>query len=464
MHYIAWRILDGAVPYRDLFDMNFPGVYAIHVGVLALLGPSSAAWRAVDLALTAAVGVLSFRFARPFGARSAAYAALLFSAYHLMGGPTQEGQRDLFLFAFLLAAALAVARALESERMHASHSLLAGVWLGVGVAIKPQAALFAAIAIGALAVGQWRRGRPWLRDVALLAAGVALPLAAVTLWLAAIGALRSFAEILFEFVLPIYSKIGRVSVWSTLPASHYAFLALLTALAGAGAARAAVRRELSPRVTLACLGLAYGLFNYIAQGKGWTYHLIPWVGFACLLAASPLDALLAEGRRGERLALLAGLAALVLGPLVKTVRFLDDSNSPEARRLAMVAGLTSALAACRADGGTVQVFDTSQGGIHALFDAGIREPTRFLYDFPFFSEPGAEYTRRIRAELMSGLSSAPPECVVVFREGWPGGDYGRLDGFPELRDWLGAGFALSAETDEYRLYARRRDQEGHSGL
>jgi hypothetical protein len=26
MHYIAWRIADGAVPYRDLFDMNQPGV------------------------------------------------------------------------------------------------------------------------------------------------------------------------------------------------------------------------------------------------------------------------------------------------------------------------------------------------------------------------------------------------------------------------------------------------------
>ena len=26
MHYLAWRISEGAVPYRDLFDMNFPGV------------------------------------------------------------------------------------------------------------------------------------------------------------------------------------------------------------------------------------------------------------------------------------------------------------------------------------------------------------------------------------------------------------------------------------------------------
>ena len=31
MNYVAWRIAEGAVPYRDLFDMNFPGVYLLHL-------------------------------------------------------------------------------------------------------------------------------------------------------------------------------------------------------------------------------------------------------------------------------------------------------------------------------------------------------------------------------------------------------------------------------------------------
>src|SRR5438874_10781689 len=38
MHYVAWRIGQGAVPYRDLFDMNFPGVYLLHLLVLKTLG------------------------------------------------------------------------------------------------------------------------------------------------------------------------------------------------------------------------------------------------------------------------------------------------------------------------------------------------------------------------------------------------------------------------------------------
>src|SRR5512145_1868814 len=36
MHYIAWRIGEGAAPYRDLLDMNFPGVYLLHAALLRL--------------------------------------------------------------------------------------------------------------------------------------------------------------------------------------------------------------------------------------------------------------------------------------------------------------------------------------------------------------------------------------------------------------------------------------------
>src|SRR5439155_1089764 len=45
MHYVAWRIADGAVPYRDLFDMNQPGTYLVQLSVLRTLGGGDLAWR-----------------------------------------------------------------------------------------------------------------------------------------------------------------------------------------------------------------------------------------------------------------------------------------------------------------------------------------------------------------------------------------------------------------------------------
>jgi hypothetical protein len=39
MHYVAWLIDQGGVPYRDAFDMNLPGVYLLHLAVLRMGGP-----------------------------------------------------------------------------------------------------------------------------------------------------------------------------------------------------------------------------------------------------------------------------------------------------------------------------------------------------------------------------------------------------------------------------------------
>ena len=48
MHYVAWRIAEGAVPYRDLFDMNFPGVYLLHLLVVRTLGAGDLPCRSTE--------------------------------------------------------------------------------------------------------------------------------------------------------------------------------------------------------------------------------------------------------------------------------------------------------------------------------------------------------------------------------------------------------------------------------
>ncbi|MBI2203072.1 MAG: hypothetical protein HYU41_04345 [Candidatus Rokubacteria bacterium] len=139
MHYVAERIAGGAVPYRDLFDMNQPGVYLVHLVVLRVLGGSDLAWRVFDLAWLAVTAVLAARFARPWGLGAAAGAAALVSVYHLASGAWQAGQRDFVLCAFLLAASLATARYLEGSA-GATGLALAGLALGAGIVLKPHAA------------------------------------------------------------------------------------------------------------------------------------------------------------------------------------------------------------------------------------------------------------------------------------------------------------------------------------
>ena len=79
MHYIAWRISEGAMPYRDLFDMNFPGVYLLHLVALELFGASNAGWRAFDLAWLGGTSLAAAALAAPWGRRAAAGAGLFFA-------------------------------------------------------------------------------------------------------------------------------------------------------------------------------------------------------------------------------------------------------------------------------------------------------------------------------------------------------------------------------------------------
>ena len=154
MHYVAWRIADGAVPYRDLFDMNQPGTYLLHLAVLRTLGGGDLAWRVFDLGwLAATAGVIAV-FALPWGRVAAAAGALVFVTYHLAGGAWQAGQRDFLLCLFLLLGALGVARWLEHGGV--VRLLWSGAALGAGITVKPHAALFAGALAAVVAVAAAR--------------------------------------------------------------------------------------------------------------------------------------------------------------------------------------------------------------------------------------------------------------------------------------------------------------------
>src|SRR2546423_14559338 len=71
MHYIAWRIGEGAVPYRDLFDMNFPGAYLLHLAVLRTLGAGDGAWRGFAPGWAPPAPAPARRAGAPWGGRAA---------------------------------------------------------------------------------------------------------------------------------------------------------------------------------------------------------------------------------------------------------------------------------------------------------------------------------------------------------------------------------------------------------
>jgi hypothetical protein len=74
-HFIAEQMRMGAIPYRDIYDINMPLIYFIHAGVVAIAGMSDVAWRAFDLACAAAMSGLILMLVWPAGRALAIHAA-----------------------------------------------------------------------------------------------------------------------------------------------------------------------------------------------------------------------------------------------------------------------------------------------------------------------------------------------------------------------------------------------------
>ena len=454
MHYVAWLVAQGAVPYRDVFDMNVPGVYLLHLGVIRVLGEGDGAWRFFDLAWLGLTSAALFGFSRRMGdAWSGLGAALLFVLYHLSGGAWRAGQRDFLLVLFLVLAAWGAARAWESGGARAP-LLWGGLAAGTGIMIKPQSALFW-IACAAVAAGSGRRAGA-LRALAIwCAAGLAVP-AAIMGWLAWRGGAGAFLAIATGYVLPLYSRVGRVSVWEGVRWHVYGWQ-IWSCLIVLGVLGIFVRIETpyGVRRWLALVGAVYGLLHFAVQGKGWEYHLYPLAVFLCALASVPIAAR-AERAQSVRWSRALASVVLVIAVALLGVKGVEAADARWiTEKEARVSSLVRDLTGLEGPGDSVQVMDVTEGGIHALLRLHLRQPTRFLYDFHFFHDERDPRIQALRAEFAGDLERGRPAAVVVFRDTWRRQGYERLKEFPAVDRLLESEYTLAVEGDGYRIYAKR---------
>ena len=205
MHYIASRILDGAVPYRDIFDMNMPGTYLLHMLCISVFGRSDLAFRMFDLFWCA----LAFAGIAAFGwKQSKIYACvggLFFVAIHFTHHAGSMLQRDFLQIPFLMFASCAFVAYLNSpEKKH--FLVIFGVLSGLACWIKPVALVFVMLCAFSLLFFPIERKKK-IEDVLWIGIGILIPTSFIHSWLYAMGALPDFYDILLNFIIPIYSRI-----------------------------------------------------------------------------------------------------------------------------------------------------------------------------------------------------------------------------------------------------------------
>lgn len=464
MNYMAWRLDQGDAPYRDMLDMNFPGAYAVHWGAIRVFGTGDWGWRLFDLSwlgLTMGAMVLC---CRRFGWLAALAGALLLAVFHVENGPLRTGQREFVMVAPLLLSWHLVAA--YAERGGWGRLLAAGLLAGFAVTIKPVALLFWIGLCAATCVFARRAGRSLWRPVLAIGLGGVAPLTAAAAWVMAAGGWQGFSEVLTQ-LLPLYSSIRRVTRLD-MAAGVFTdrFVVALSVVAAVVFARLLLSgRRVGARVGLLLMGVAYGLVHYLIQGKGWQYHLYVFVAFLC--AACGAESVPPRPQREQEQEPpacrasnrppLAACVALAAAALTAGHALLVDRDFDLPQKNLQMAVLVNDIASRVGPGDTVQVMDTTYGGLDALLRLKLRQPTRFIYDFAFFMDPDLPYVQTLRKQFIEELRSGRPRLVVVFRDagGWPGKGYGRLKAFEELRQFLDEQYLPPYHGPDYQVHVRK---------
>lgn len=469
MQYIAWRMTEGSSLYRGLYDMDLPGVFLLHALLLKTLGGSDLAWRLFDLLFLGASAGLIVLYGRRLGDTwSAAGAALLFCLYHLAGGASDMGQRDYMMVPFLLGGAYGVA-AFRAAPERLWPLFAGGLALGVTLTLKPFAILMVAALALAVAGAGWPRPAAMLRHGATFGAGVALPNVVIYGWLALSGTLSFLLDGLFGYVRLYYATmpltlhalaerlvgpyagpVGRAFARLGMPESLGWALVIAFGALAAGAIAWSLRGRPGAWRALALMGVGYGLIHIVWQNKGFAYHTYPLVAFCCLAAS----ALLAPrpGAKRRRLGLAMAVYVAIAGFLAVKA-YVGPDRPWVAEKLAVVDTLTADLRPLVAHGGRVQVMDLTGGGIHALYQLRLAEPTKYIYDYHFY-HPLDDTIRAMRADYIAALRQADPAALVMFKENGLRSDFDRLAEFPELADLVSTRYRLHRQRADYRVYVR----------
>ena len=270
-HFIAVQMQMGAVPYRDIVDINMPLIYLIHAAIVTVGGVGDVVWRVFDLTAAVLMSGLILMLVWPAGRAAAIHAVLIVLVIHLLLGPYAAGQRDYLMSIPALGAALASAKSAEESRDRWLYLVLAGAFVASAAAIKPTGILLIGLPVAARGGLQWR-------DAAWSVVGAATVGFLLLAYLALEDSLWPFIAMI-EGLLPLYASLGSRTMsnifWDTfvylVPAGGLALAALLT-----------ITSPKPPHVRV-MIGLTlFGVVHLVAQRKGWFYHVYPLaVGMAC---------------------------------------------------------------------------------------------------------------------------------------------------------------------------------------
>jgi len=195
------RVLAGDVPYRDFWSLYAPGQFYLVAGLFRLFGREFLVQSVASIVVTGISSGVLFGLLRRLGTtrRLAVFLALAFGGMFVRAGVQLDSYGPA-----LLGILIGLDRGLEYFRRGGAGRLLAaGYAFGCAAVFKHDVAAYAAVALGAAVVFAWfgvseRPGgwSPPLAALLRLAAGCAMVVVPVVLWLATVAGHDAWVDLI----------------------------------------------------------------------------------------------------------------------------------------------------------------------------------------------------------------------------------------------------------------------------
>lgn len=465
-------LLQGKIPYVDLWNPKPPAVFYVYAGAMALFGQTAPALRLLDL-LAAPVLLWTAYWigARAGGQRVGLWAALLLGVFYFTETFWTLTQNDGFVLVPMMLGMASALKAADGGARSWAWAFASGLLAGVAFWFKYPFVLFAgAAALAYLLTSQKIR----LRDCAGFIAGGATALALGAGMMVAVGAWDALLE--SARVTSAYTALGFnladfAAAMETALGFRWSQWGLLFILALAGIA-AGLWPRLTPgagqrRMTWALIGwLAAGAAIMAVQAKGYDYHWLPMLPPLTLLGGIGAAALTRRlpGRAQEAAAaLLLMLAfAAVWRPALPYLSGQQDQlawfdqfqggefNAGESQRV------VDYLRARTTPGDSLTIWGFRP---EVYYLSGLNPATRFIFQFPLVA---SWYPPEWRQEHVATLWAALPPYAIVLQADympWVTGSHDDsntlLQAYEELNDWLIYNYEPDTQIGNFFLWRRK---------
>ncbi|MCK6568096.1 MAG: hypothetical protein DCC59_07460 [Chloroflexi bacterium] len=463
--YEALLMQNGQTPYKDFFDFQMPGSYLFYylLGLLSNFSPLRL--RILDLAILAAVSLITYFAMRRFGKPSALAAPILFALKYLEGGPALSLQREYLILIFI---SLSIWIGVDAPRTFFKRLSL-GLLYGLVFTLKPHAALglvpFLLFDIADLRERRELTLQTLTRQIVLPAfIGFIIPISLIALYLAITHSLFSFISIALNY-WRLYSQInGEMAVTPSAERTAY-LLNQLPRLGGSGfwlipAAFGIYLNKNRQTYLLASLALLYALYPALT-GQFFPYHYIPFIYTIILVASLSINP--QPSTPNHSLFPIHYLSSFILLSFIlinirPSQTFLRQlAGKPIATSSERSAAIADFLADNLEPGDQVQPLDWTGGALLAMLQTRAPLATSYVFDFYFYHHVSNPYIQSLRADFMNQLQESKPRFIVEVTsidKPWVSGEDTSRD-FPELRAFLGESYSVEVQREDYVIYERR---------